>query len=322
VEGRGAEILGCDCAVNVSVLVEEADKSVETVEDASNAAEQASNTTVTSGSLMDLLSKVLKSALDQPDNSQDEGAESKSAHVVSVGPQETLENVGLTGDTIVAWEVLATEVPGCCGADDRELIASHDERADPDHAEGHTRDHPVGTGGSVHVLRLELDTRYGDLAISNRTNTCKAPKEEDEDHYPQCEVDERHNGNALGVGEEISGGFNDSDRNFQALEVAKHDQIEDTSHDPADRGNQQETGSLSVSFIAVGGQDILSVSVGEVSHCSERDFNHNESGPGKVNCTPVHKLDVDEGKEKGNENADENDPAGLVHGQVVAAGSE
>ena len=92
----GAEILSSQRHLNVSVLIQELDEAVATVEAAADSAGGALGHRVISAPLLELLLKVLENDADDPDDSKDEGAQCKGAQVVAEGPPESFENAETT----------------------------------------------------------------------------------------------------------------------------------------------------------------------------------------------------------------------------------
>jgi hypothetical protein len=77
--------------------------------------------------------------------------------LVSVGPNETFPNVRVSLNTVRILKIFAGEIPGHSGADNSEVIASHDECTDPHQSKEHTGNHPVCTFTSVDFLLLVLN---------------------------------------------------------------------------------------------------------------------------------------------------------------------
>ena len=93
--------------------------------------------------------------------------------MVLESPFESFKHIRVARDAIIIRDILSAEVPSARRTNDSELIAGNNKSRHPDHAQDHTRDHPVSIFTTVHILRLKLHTVNCDLTCRDRGDTTK-----------------------------------------------------------------------------------------------------------------------------------------------------
>lgn len=308
-QSGNAETFTREGHVDVGILVKEADETIEAVHIAVAHADQAKSARVSTSRGESGVTHVCDCFLDQGQDSEDTRAESQRSKVVAVRPPEALPDVRVTGNAIVVRDVFTREIPCASRNDDAVFVEAVDQSGNPDVEDDHPCDTVIDQSTAVGPNVLIGVTHDG--ARGSEAHDTEEPDDEHADS--NAEVDDGYNDDSLRVSEEIGSCLNNGNGDAKRLELACQAEAEKQSRDPgAPHGSLVKRDSA---VGAVGG--VCRVTVGNFYTSSDTQHNKGELGtgnhnPGEPIGTPVHKFDVSKSENKGNENRDCHNPAGIV----------